>query len=161
MIAPDSPAWAQLQDAYGAASDIPDLLRQLATNPRPMKADDQPWHSLWSALCHQEDVYTASYAAVPHIVHLAELHPDKATMSYFLLPTAIEIDRVAGRGPALPLELEQEYFESLKHLGGIAAQQLEETTDGLRLRYLRGAVAIGQGDTELADRIIDPEDEDK
>ena len=26
---------------------------------------------LWSSLCHEGDVYTASYAAVPHIVQMA------------------------------------------------------------------------------------------
>src|SRR5262245_2777864 len=71
MIPLDSPEWRRLQHAYGPASDIPDLLRQLAANPCAKKSGDEPWHSLWSALCHQGDVYTASYAAVPHIVDIA------------------------------------------------------------------------------------------
>jgi len=77
-----------------------------------------------------------------------------------VLPTTIEIDRVAGRGPALPPDLEQEYLESLKRLGRIATEELNRTADEPRIRYLRGAVAIGQGDVALAARIIDPEQEE-
>ncbi len=157
MISLEAPEWRQLDHAYGSAENIPALLRRLAEYPDERDYKSEPWFSLWSALCHQNDVYSASYAAVPHIVHLAQLHPDKATMSYFLLPTAIEIDRVAGRGPALPLELEQDYFESLKHLGQIAAQQLKGATDELRIQYLRGAIAIGRGDTAEASRILERE----
>jgi hypothetical protein len=159
MIPLKPSAWRELGHAYGSAENIPALLSRLAEYPDESDYQNEPWFSLWSALCHQDDVYSASYAAVPHIVRLAERHPDKATMSYFLLPTAIEIDRAAGRGPTLPQELEQDYLQSLKQLGQIAAEQLKGTADELRSRYLRGAIAISEGDVASASCIIDPEDE--
>jgi hypothetical protein len=48
--------------------DIPPRLRQLRTFPSARDYQSQPYFSLWSALCHQGDVYTASYAAVPYLV---------------------------------------------------------------------------------------------
>ena len=54
----DSPRWPELNHAYGKASDIPALLRQLDSFP-PSGPDDEPWFSLWSALAHQGDVYPA------------------------------------------------------------------------------------------------------
>jgi hypothetical protein len=111
MIPLDVSAWGKLAHAYGSAENIPALLASLADYPVERDHRSEPWFSLWSALCHQNDVFSASYAAVPHIVRFAEHHPDKATMNYFLMPTKIEIDRAAGRGPALPHEVEQEYFQ--------------------------------------------------
>ncbi len=161
MIPLEPSAWRQLGHAYGSAENIPALLSRLAEYPDESDYRSEPWFSLWSALCHQDDVYSASYAAVPHIVRFVERHPERATMSYFVMPTAIEIDRAASRGPMLPPELEQEYFESLKRLGRIAAEQLKGAADELKIRYLRGAVAIGQGDVASASRIIDPEGEEE
>lgn len=67
MLNLDSPKWSELDHAYGKASDIPDLLRQLETIPNP-DDNSEPWLSLWSSLAHQGDIYSASFAAVPHIV---------------------------------------------------------------------------------------------
>src|SRR4051812_40379348 len=66
MLALDSPRWGELTHAYGEASDIPALLRRLKTAPPPTDYRSEPWFTLWSALCHQNDVYIASYAAIPH-----------------------------------------------------------------------------------------------
>src|SRR5881396_1574136 len=150
MIPLDPAAWRQFAHAYGSAENIPALLNRLAEYPDESDYRNEPFFSLWSALCHQDHVFSASYAAVPHIVSLAECQPEKATMSYFLLPTAIEIDRMAGRGPEVPSEFGQEYFESLKRLGRVAAEQLKGTDDKLRIQYLKGAVAVGQGDAASA-----------
>ena len=81
-------------------------------------------------------------------------------MSYYALPTMVEIDRVAGRGPTLSQEEEAEYFTALRRLAQLAKEQLKEKVDHLRSRYLRGAVAVGEGDVALAQRIIDPPDEE-
>lgn len=68
MIELGDPRWEKLSHAYGSAADIPELLRQLAgaTGPK-IRYDSEPWFTLWSSLCHQGDVYDASYAALPHL----------------------------------------------------------------------------------------------
>src|SRR5271156_1016157 len=55
MLSLESPEWASLYHAYGPASDIPRLLRQLDTLPIA-DGDAEPWFSIWSALAHQGDV---------------------------------------------------------------------------------------------------------
>ena len=114
MLPLDDPHWSSLADAYGAASGIPDLLRALAVDPRPKPGyQAEPWFSLWSGLCHQDDVYTASYAAVPHIVAIATGAPGPIDFSFFMLPAAIEIARNKGRGPTVPAELAPAYHAAL------------------------------------------------
>ncbi|MGF0669202.1 hypothetical protein ACQRWG_15410 [Stenotrophomonas maltophilia] len=66
LIALDDPRWAELQHAYGAADDIPELLANLSIPKGERSEDDSiedTWEELWSSLCHQGDVYSASFAA--------------------------------------------------------------------------------------------------
>ncbi|MCE7001250.1 hypothetical protein LWC34_00105 [Kibdelosporangium philippinense] len=59
--------WGQLSHAYGTAEDIPGQLDVLRTDPTPER-----WNDLWSALCHQGSVYSASFAALPRLAQIAE-----------------------------------------------------------------------------------------
>lgn len=63
--------WSELRHAYGPADDIPALLQRLDPNPGA-----EVWGELWSRLCHQGTVYSASYAALPALTAtLAEWQP--------------------------------------------------------------------------------------
>ncbi|MFJ9324237.1 hypothetical protein [Streptomyces globisporus] len=55
-----------LSHAYGSAEDVPDLLDRIASEPKP-----ELWSDLWSALCHQGSVYSASFAALPWLAGVA------------------------------------------------------------------------------------------
>src|SRR5262245_57472189 len=52
--------WTSLRHAYGAAGDVPALLSSLTPD-----ASDEVWGELWSRICHQGSVYSASFAALP------------------------------------------------------------------------------------------------
>jgi hypothetical protein len=92
LLSLDSPRWSELKHAYGQASDTPALLRRLANVPD--SADDkEPWFSLWSSLAHQGDVYSASFAAVPHVVQALCSAPLKADYTYFQFPAWVEVCR--------------------------------------------------------------------
>ena len=129
MILLDSPRWSELQHAYGSAADIPPLLRKLENFP---SSDDnqEPWFTLWSALCHQDDVYSASFAAVPHIIRILAVDPQRADFSFFQLPACIEIARARDNFP-IPEDLRQPYFEALHQLpilvGAAATRQWDES----------------------------------
>ncbi|MFE0511553.1 hypothetical protein [Streptomyces sp. NPDC058964] len=58
--------WSQLHHAYGTAEDIPGLLDAVSPAPK-----DSGWADLWSRLCHQGTVYSASYAALPALRDMA------------------------------------------------------------------------------------------
>ena len=68
--------WKSLSHAYGEASDIPALIARLSADcadpTHPL------WEKLWSRLCHQGTVYSASYAALPLLLERAQsLAPEK------------------------------------------------------------------------------------
>ena len=103
MIPLDSPRWSELEHAYGSAANIPSLLRQLESFPAGDDYKAEPWFTLWSSLYHQGDIFFASLAAVPHIIHVAASAPDRADYNFFLLPACIEIARCADDvPPAMP-----------------------------------------------------------
>jgi hypothetical protein len=110
VISLDSPYWASLQHAYGNASDIPALLRQLKTLPSA-EGNAEPWFSIWSALAHQGDVYTASFVAVPHVVSVLATSSSSASFTYFQFPTWVEICR-NKHSLTVPDDLSSSYFEA-------------------------------------------------
>lgn len=58
--------WSALKHAYGNAADVPALLARLSPDP-----DAGVWEELWSRLCHQGTVYSASFAALPALADIA------------------------------------------------------------------------------------------
>ncbi|MEZ5427094.1 MAG: hypothetical protein R2747_12565 [Pyrinomonadaceae bacterium] len=153
MIELSENVWRQLEHAYGEASDIPSLLKQLSEYPVYESYKSEPYFSLWSALCHQGDVYSASYAAVPHIVRLLVQNPDRATVDYVLLPICIEIARLNGNGPEINTEVEESYFSSLKEIIQIMPQV--SVRDEGDVRVLAAAVAVVNGNASLGDAILE------
>src|SRR5262245_20537797 len=163
----DAPDWKDLHHAYGAASDVPKLLQDLALNPQPKSSyDSEPWFMLWSSLCHQGTVYTASYAAVPHIVDIGLTSTGPIDFSFFQLPACIEIARAKGRGPTLPEHLAGAYLAALKQLHECAFKHASDEWDEGMALSVAAALAAAQGqlrvaeaiinlDGELMDRIID------
>jgi hypothetical protein len=96
------PLWPDLDHAYGPAADIPDLLQRARQDQSPGHLPRSPWYELWSALCHQGDVYLASYAAVPHLADIAHDRRDaRAQFEPLFLIGSIELARLEGRGPPL------------------------------------------------------------
>lgn len=62
--------WSRLHHAYGTAEDIPRLLDGASADPL-----GPDWDELWSRLCHQGTVYSASYAALPVLTRMARQWP--------------------------------------------------------------------------------------
>lgn len=67
-LALSSPQWATLETAYGSAEGIPPLLNELEAE----NADAVG--KLFGAICHQSTLYSASIAALPHLVRIANTH---------------------------------------------------------------------------------------
>ena len=160
MLSLDDPEWADLTHAYGSASDIPDLLRLLAAKPGP-KSDyrAEPWFTLWSSLCHQGDVYTASYAAVPHVVQIAIDTHGPVAFDFFQLPAAIEVARATGRGPPMPASLGTDYQQAIKRLPDcVSIHRGEEWDRDLTISAI-AALAVGKGQLVLAEAIMNLDDD--
>ncbi|MDX2166832.1 MAG: hypothetical protein SF182_07200 [Deltaproteobacteria bacterium] len=147
--------WSSLRHAYGTADDIPRLLHQAETAPAPRRFDEEPWYALWSSLCHQSDVFTASYAAVPELVRIAALRDEAARAELLLLAGCIELERHESRAPAMPAELAPPYQRALEDGALLAQRSLGEIADSDCRQRLEIALAAFAGDLSGARALVD------
>ena len=157
MLPLDSDEWAELTNAYGIATDIPPLLRELASFPPKDSYRSEPYSSLWGNLCHQGDVYSASYAAVPHIVAILESAPERASEDFFHLPAQIELCRCKGCGPEIPGDLEKWYFDAFSKFPNLVAQAQTRELGEEYIRILSATTAVVGGQRELGEAILELE----
>ena len=120
--------WATLRHAYGPAGDIPALLARARIAPPPANYRSEPWFMLWSSLYHQDDIYSASYAAVPELVTIAGERRELAPES-LLLAASIELRRNQVGAPALPPSLMLAYEHSLAIARALASELAEQAPD--------------------------------
>lgn len=151
MLPLKSNRWSELHHAYGAASDIPELLSQLSTVPES-KGEAEPWFSLWSALAHQGDVYDASFAAVPHIVDAAATNPLQVDSAYFQFPAWVEICR-KKQGVDVPSDLKVAYFDALSKLPSVVAAASAREWDASFLQCALSAIAAAKGHPVVAEAV--------
>lgn len=153
MLNLDDPRWSELQHAYGTAADIPALLKQLADLPSSEK-DKEPWFSIWSALAHQGDVYSASFAAVPHVIDALASAPLRADFAYFEFPAWVEVCRVKNK-VSVPEDIAPTYFESLSRLPALVAAAASRQWDEGFLRCALSAVAAAKGQPAIAEAVME------
>lgn len=153
MLSLDSPRWRELQHAYGSASDTPLLLRKIQSAPDAI-GESEPWFTLWSSLAHQGDVYSASFAAVPHVVTVLAAHPEKAGSTYFQFPAWVEICR-QRQGTPVPEDLERAYFAALSQLPALAAAAASRPWDGDMVACVLAAIAVVKGDASVAEAALE------
>jgi hypothetical protein len=153
MISLDSPRWAELKHAYGSASDIPELLRQLDTFPSS-NGNAEPWYSIWSALAHQGDVYSATFAAVPHVVEMLAVDPLRATGDYFHFPAWVEICR-RRRSVTVPEDLQPAYFGALAKLPNLVCATAGRTWSEGFLVCALSAIAVSKDSPQIAEAILE------
>jgi hypothetical protein len=148
MLSLGSPRWADLQHAYGSAADIPDLLRKLSSLPDD-SGKSQPWYQLWSSLAHQGDVYSASFAAVPHIVDALATAPRDAPDVFFHFPAWVEICRKRKDVP-VPEDLLPAYTSALDRIPELIAAASSRPWNADMVRVALAALAAVKGDAGVA-----------
>lgn len=153
MLVLNSPQWGELRDAYGSAAKIPELLRQLSSLPSD-DGSSEPWFSLWSALAHQGDVYSASFAAVPYVIEAIASSPERVTDVYFHFPAWIEICRHKN-SVNVPDELAASYFDALKRLPALVASAAEKQWSAVFTACALSATAAAKGQHELAEALLE------
>jgi hypothetical protein len=159
--------WSTLKHAYGPATDIPALLTRARLAPAPHTFQDEPWFSLWSALCHQGDVYTGSYAATPALVAIAEDRADetRVALECLYLAAMIELERVTSYSlsppPAIPEDLQPAYNEALRRGAALAARLRPEDLEPDRRAALTASAATFRGAYAEARAVVDPPEEDE
>lgn len=155
MLSLNDEGWTALSDAYGSASSIPKLLRHAETLPDDVGKNAEPYFSLWSALCHQGEVYSASFAALPHLVRIVGANPTKFRWTLLALAQAIEAARLEGRGPPMPSNLRQAYETALSSVPSVAARLLDGSVTELELRVILSCCASAKGCGRLSEAIAE------
>jgi hypothetical protein len=84
--------WAQLQDAYGSAADVPNEIRALVAEDAD--ARNAAFKALFSNICHQGTIYEASIHALPFLIEILRSDSCPDRNSLVLLVSCI----VAGHG---------------------------------------------------------------
>ena len=154
MIALSSKRWHELAHAYGAADNVPALLKRARLDLGSGADPQSAWFDLWSALCHQGDIYPASFAAVPHIVQALSLAPQRASFSYFLLPASIEVARIKKNVP-VPAHLVEAYFGSLARLPLLAGSAARPDWNLDVCQSALAAIAAAMGQHILAELLLE------
>ena len=154
MTASQSVDWKQLRHAYGSAGDIPALLKQIEHFPAEENWQTEPWFSLWSALYHQGDIYSASIAAVPQIVSTLSQKPNRASLSFYLLPTSIAIADQCSPVDISPA-IRQRFSDAIVALGSIAAKELPSITDPHIAKAAQAAMLASQGAYQQAADLLE------
>lgn len=149
-----TPEWHQLEHAFGAAGDLPALLAAAARDQRPGHDEQSTWFTLWSALCHQGDAYSASVAAVPYLIDMAPQQLALQQYDALLLAASIELARLEGRAPAVPEPLQPAYAAAVQAGRTMAEQLLPEAWDADAELALRGSAAVFRGDLTTARTIF-------
>ena len=158
MLYLDSDQWRELCHAYGSAEGIPALLRQLPAAPvKSSEGESEPWHTLWSALCHQSDVYPASYAALPYVIESAGSRKPSDRAEYLFLAGTIEAMRHKPSSPLIPTELEPPYNEALQTAIPLALEALRVESNESWFQGLLAALAAFRGFPKISAAIADLE----
>jgi hypothetical protein len=67
----DAIDWSSLKHAYGAAHDVPEMLRNLASADPAER--DLGLDGLWGAVHHQGDLYDSTIAVIPYLLRAAQV----------------------------------------------------------------------------------------
>lgn len=136
--------WRSLQDAYGSAEPVEGLLE------RAGRGDRAVWDELWSRLCHQGTVYSASYAALPRLTELAANRDPQEFVEPLFLATCIV---ASTDGPETPAAVRTRYAETLRTLHELAERLVPSATDDTDFIYRVQAVLATEGDSVWGTRL--------
>src|SRR5919112_3562054 len=107
MLDLDDPRWRELTHAFGSAEDAPHWIRAIREDPTLSSHDMQDAFGgmnnfVFNTIIHQGDIYTASYAVLPHLVQVVATNPTQCSLALVSVVSWIETSRLKGRGPAIP-----------------------------------------------------------
>ena len=114
----------------------------------------EPWFSIWSALAHQGDVFSGSYAALPHIVEILASDPVNADSSFFQFPAWVEICRCKANEDVQE-DLKAPYFEALARLPALVAAAAKANWNPDYLACCMAAIAVAKGQPIMAEAALE------
>jgi hypothetical protein len=141
--------WGELTQAYGTAEDVPRLLEALDGAP-----DDRVRAELWFALSRMlyrdGRSYSASYAAVPHLVEIGAAGDIGELAAALHLVTLIEADRRAPSSASMPDDLLEHYAAAIESIPALVASVVGEPWPEDVARIFGAALLAGKRQAALA-----------
>lgn len=129
--------WGQLSHALGSAEDIPAMLDLIEAEPTPER-----WNDLWTALCNQSSVFSASFAALARLAQIAERGDAGQRTQALTLAGAIVGSRDRPRDLG---DVRATYAADIAALLALARQHLPSVTDRAEYIYLVESVLAFEG----------------
>jgi hypothetical protein len=155
MLSLDDPRWTNLAGGYRTPYDPRPALAKLQSG-RDVSA---VWHELWNNLHHQGDVDLASYAALPHLVHIYKEHPSRDYNPYTMV-AVIELARNRGKNPDVPSWLADGYLESIHELATVGMNELAQSSDPELVPAILSILALAKGLRTYARFLLDNSEEE-
>ena len=150
----DSPRWAQLAQAYGGAEDVPRLLEALACIGSE-DARAEVWFALWRTLHRPAEVYSASYAAVPHLLAISRALGLRERAEAVHLVTRIEVCRRSERSDAMPPDLVEAYAAAVESLPLVVGEVAAVPWPAEIAQIFSAALLVGKRQPELARGVLE------
>ena len=150
----DSPRWAELTQAYGSAEDVPRLLEALACIGRE-DARAEVWFALWRLLHRPGEVFSASYAAAPHLLAIAGTLGMRERAEAAHLLTRIEVSRRAPASSSMPDDLVAAYASAVDSLPAFVAACAGEPWPSDVAQIFAAALLAGRRQPELARGVLE------
>ena len=116
-----SPRWTELTQAHGTAEDIPRLLEALVTHQGTHQRAEL-WLGVWATLCPDDRVYTAAYAAAPHLLHIAYANGFAELVTAMHIVAQVEGLRHEPGAPTIPADLVASYAATVESLPALVAE---------------------------------------
>lgn len=154
MLSLDSTRWAELTQAYGTAEDVPRLLEALACIGSE-SAREEVWFALWRTLYRPDAVYTASYAAVPHVLTICARFSLRERANGVHLVTRIEVARRLPDSAAMPEDLVLDYAAAVDALPEYVAAGCGESWPADLAQIFAAALLVGKRQPELARGLLE------
>ena len=148
-----SPRWRTLAQAFGSAEDIGRMLAAM------YETDDEAsrtelWYGAWATLCPGDRVFSASFAAAPHLLHIAESRDFSEHVAALHLVTQIEISRHAPGAPTIDDDLVIAYASAIESLPHRVAELQAATWDPSSAQVLAAALLAGKRHHALAHALL-------
>lgn len=136
MLPLDSHRWKELRQAYGPAKDTPGHIKAMAKSaPKEIIDGKSAWSEVWNSLCHQYSTYTATYAAIPHLVSIAEQGSLEMRLEALVFCGTVSAFGKMEGGPP-PDDLVEPYESAMKRMGTLSLGVVREAAaQNLLARY--------------------------
>ena len=154
MLSLESTRWEQLTQAYGSAEDVPRLLEALACIGSE-SAREEVWFALWRTLYRQGEVFSASYAAVPHLLEISGAFGLRERAQGVHLITRIEVTRRDPASAPMPDDLVADYASAVDCLPEFVAASTGESWPADVAQIFSAAMLVGKRQPDLARGVLE------